>query len=64
MTALSWRSPPIGREQVLIDSNRALLALDPPPEEVAGIDQTPDHEPSTRSAPYRLDQQARLRGSA
>jgi len=36
MTALSVAIPTYGREQVLIDSIEALLALDPPPGGAAG----------------------------
>ena len=61
MTALSVAIPTYGREQVLIDSIEALLALDPPPEKLLVIDQTPDHEPSTEAHLQDWDQQGRLR---
>lgn len=61
MTVLSVAIPTYGREQVLIDSLQALLALDPPPEELLVIDQTPNHEPSTEAHLQDWDQQGRLR---
>ena len=61
MIVLSVAIPTYGREQVLIDSIESLLALDPPPEELLVIDQTPDHEPSTEAHLQDWDQQGRLR---
>ena len=42
---LSVAIPTYGRDQVLIDSVAALLALDPPPFELLVVDQTPRHDP-------------------
>ena len=47
MIQLSVAIPTYGREDVLLASVAALLALDPPPEELLLLDQTPDHEPAT-----------------
>lgn len=41
--------PTYGREQVLIDSVCALLALETAPGEILLVDQTPDHDPETLS---------------
>lgn len=37
------------RDQVLIDTVRDLLALDPPPAEILVLDQTPKHAPDIAS---------------
>ncbi|MCP9900247.1 glycosyltransferase [Cyanobium sp. Cruz CV13-4-11] len=42
---LSVAIPTYGRDQVLVDSVAALLALDPPPFELLVVDQTPRHDP-------------------
>ncbi|MEN6449993.1 MAG: glycosyltransferase [Thermoguttaceae bacterium] len=39
--------PTYGRERVLVDTCRQVLALDPPADEVLVVDQTPQHEPET-----------------
>jgi glycosyltransferase involved in cell wall biosynthesis len=49
------------REQVLLDTLAALLALDPPPEELLLVDQTPQHEPATEQALQQWQRQGRLR---
>jgi GT2 family glycosyltransferase len=42
--------PTFGREQVLLDTLRCVLDLDPPPAEVLVVDQTPQHETATSTA--------------
>ncbi|MCX5946749.1 MAG: glycosyltransferase [Cyanobacteria bacterium] len=49
------------REQVLLDTLAALLALDPPPEELLLVDQTPQHESATEQALQQWQRQGRLR---
>jgi glycosyltransferase involved in cell wall biosynthesis/GT2 family glycosyltransferase len=58
---LSVAIPTYGREQVLITSISALLALDPPPEELLVVDQTPQHDPITESQLSAWQQQGKLR---
>ena len=41
--------PTYRRDQVLIDTVRDLLALDPPPAEILVLDQTPAHAPDVAS---------------
>ncbi|MEI6030933.1 MAG: glycosyltransferase [Synechococcaceae cyanobacterium ELA739] len=49
------------REQVLLDTISALLFLDPPPEELLLVDQTPQHEPATDQQLHQWQRQGRLR---
>lgn len=58
---LSVAIPTYGRDQVLIDSIVALLALDPPPDELLIIDQTTTHDPATASRLQSWNQQGRIR---
>lgn len=50
-----------GRDQVLVDSLKALFALDPPPWEVVVVDQTPRHDESTELQLTAWSQEGRLR---
>ena len=61
MTQLSVAIPSYGREEVLVDSIRALLALEPPPWELLLIDQTPRHTPAVEEQLGRWHQEGRLR---
>jgi glycosyltransferase involved in cell wall biosynthesis len=58
---LSVAIPTYGRDQVLIDSIAALLALDPPPEELLVVDQTAHHDASTESRLSTWNQQGKIR---
>ena len=42
--------PTYRRDQVLVDTVRDLLALDPPPAEILVLDQTPEHTPEVAAA--------------
>ena len=58
---LSIAIPSYGREQVLLDSISALLALDPPPLDLLLIDQTANHQPATVEQLAAWQQQGRIR---
>lgn len=60
-TKVSVVFPTYGRESVLIDSVRAVLALAEPPFEVLVVDQTPVHEPETDAALSALAADGRVR---
>ena len=47
---LSIVIPTLGRESVLLDTLRHLLALEDPADEILVVDQTPRHEPATEAA--------------
>ena len=47
--------PTYGREEVLLQTLRDLLALEPAADEILVVDQTPDHEPETVQELLRLD---------
>jgi GT2 family glycosyltransferase len=53
--------PTYRRERVLVETVRRLLALDPPPDEVIVVDQTPRHEEATDSALGALEREGRIR---
>ncbi|MFN9932114.1 MAG: glycosyltransferase [Cyanobacteriota bacterium] len=53
--------PTYGRDQVLLDTVEALLALDPPPWELLVVDQTPRHVPEVESRLEHLAAEGRLR---
>jgi glycosyltransferase involved in cell wall biosynthesis len=53
--------PTYGRDQVLIDSVTALLALDPPPWELLVVDQTPRHDDTTETRLAAWQAEGRLR---
>lgn len=59
--ALSIAIPSYGREQVLLESIAALLALDPAPDELLLIDQTATHRPSTDRQLATWHQAGRIR---
>ena len=61
MTLLSVAIPTYGRDQVLLDSVEALLALDAPPWELLVVDQTPRHDEATESRLAELAAAGRLR---
>jgi glycosyltransferase involved in cell wall biosynthesis len=61
MTQLSVAIPSYGREEVLVDSIHALLALEPPPWELLLIDQTPRHTVAVEEQLGRWQQEGRLR---
>lgn len=48
MTAVSVAIPTFGRDEVLVDTLRHVLALDPPADEVVVVDQTPNHDEATK----------------
>jgi GT2 family glycosyltransferase len=52
--------PTYRREQVLIDTVRSVLQLDPPPQEVLVIDQTRSHETATEEALAGWDRQGKI----
>ncbi len=49
------------REQVMVDTLRQILALDPAPDEVLVVDQTPEHEPGVEAYLRRQDAAGGLR---
>jgi len=53
--------PSYGRNQVLVETIDALLALDPPPGDLLLVDQTPDHDGPTEAALRAWQQEGRLR---
>jgi GT2 family glycosyltransferase len=53
--------PTYRRDQVLIDTVRDLLALDPPPAEILVLDQTPEHAPDAAAALRDWDAAGRIR---
>jgi GT2 family glycosyltransferase len=53
--------PTFGREQVLVDTIGAVLALDPPPQELLVLDQTSVHEAETAELLSRWDQSGAIR---
>lgn len=53
--------PTLGREAILVDTLRHLLALRDAPFEVLVVDQTPSHEPATDLALTTLDRQGAIR---
>ncbi len=58
---ISIAIPTFGREQVLIESIRAVLALRPAPAELLVLDQTPQHETATRDALAAWDRSGAIR---
>ena len=58
---LSVAIPTYGRDQVLIDSVAALLALDPPPFELLVVDQTPRHDPAIEERLAAWQEEGRIR---
>ncbi len=58
---LSIAIPTYGREQVLLDTLTALLTLEPAPEELLLIDQTPRHEAATTAQLLHWQEQGVLR---
>jgi GT2 family glycosyltransferase len=58
---LSVAIPTYGRDQVLIDSVSALLALDPPPWELLVIDQTPRHDAASEGMLAAWQDEGRIR---
>lgn len=60
-TQVSVVFPTYGRESVLVDSVRAVLALAEPPFELLLIDQTPRHEPQTDAVLAGLEAQGKIR---
>ncbi len=58
---LSVAIPTFGRDQVLIDSVAALLALDPPPFELLVVDQTPRHDPDSEARLAAWQAEGRIR---
>ncbi len=50
LPGISVAIPTYGREQVLVETIAAILALDPPPDELLVVDQTPEHESATTAA--------------
>jgi glycosyltransferase involved in cell wall biosynthesis len=59
--AVTIAIPTLGREQVLVDTIRALLALAPGAAEVLVLDQTPAHAETTAAALEAWDRQGRIR---
>lgn len=59
--SLSVAIPTYGRDQVLIDSVGALLALDPPPFELLVVDQTPRHDPACEARLETWQAQGQIR---
>jgi GT2 family glycosyltransferase len=53
--------PTFGRERVLVETLRRVLALDPPPAEVLVMDQSPTHEQDVARALAELDQAGSIR---
>ena len=53
--------PTYRRDQVLIDTVRDLLALDPPPAEILVLDQTPEHAPDVATVLRDWDAAGRIR---
>ena len=53
--------PSYGRNQVLVETIAALLALDPPPVDFLLVDQTPNHDAPTEAALTAWQQEGRLR---
>lgn len=53
--------PTYGRDAVLVDSIRALLALSEPADELLVLDQTPTHEPETEAALSAWDADGSIR---
>ena len=53
--------PTYRRDQVLVDTVRDLLALDPPPAEILVLDQTPEHTPDVAAALRDWDFAGRIR---
>lgn len=58
---LSVAIPTYGRDQVLIESVAALLALDPPPFELLVVDQTPRHDPASEERLAAWQEEGRIR---
>ncbi|KEF42969.1 MAG: hypothetical protein ER33_03625 [Cyanobium sp. CACIAM 14] len=58
---LSLAIPTYGRDQVLVDSVAALLALDPPPFELLVVDQTPRHDAATEAQLAAWQSEGRIR---
>ena len=53
--------PSYGRNQVLVETIEALLALDPPPVDLLLVDQTPNHDAATDAALTAWQQQGCIR---
>lgn len=53
--------PTLGRESVLLDTVRGLLALEEPAEEILVVDQTPRHQPETEAALAAWEASGRIR---
>jgi len=53
--------PTYGRESVLVDTLRHLLALEPAPAEVLVVDQTPRHESTTEASLRKLEIEGAIR---
>jgi GT2 family glycosyltransferase len=59
--SLTVAIPSYGRDEVLIDTVAALLALDPPPWELLLVDQTPRHDPAAETQLSSWQREGRLR---
>jgi len=53
--------PTYRRERVLVETVRLMLALDPTPDEIIIVDQTPRHEPDTEAELGALEKAGRIR---